>query len=64
MATVRTSSAGQPVAGQPAAARLAVLLLADGRLPAGAYAQSAGLEPAVAGGLTSGRIPEYLTARL
>ncbi|MFE2375612.1 urease accessory protein UreF [Streptomyces sp. NPDC059398] len=43
---------------------LAPLLLADGRLPVGAYTYSAGLEPAVAAGLTRDRIPALLRARL
>ncbi|MDI3389008.1 urease accessory UreF family protein [Streptomyces sp. B-S-A8] len=43
---------------------LAPLLLGDGRLPVGAYTYSAGLEPAVAAGLTRDRIPALLRARL
>ncbi|MGC5360221.1 urease accessory protein UreF [Streptomyces sp. DT24] len=43
---------------------LAPLLLADGRLPVGAYTYSAGLEPAVAAGLTRDQIPDLLRARL
>ncbi|MEV4000171.1 urease accessory UreF family protein [Streptomyces halstedii] len=43
---------------------LAPLLFADGRLPVGAYTYSAGLEPAVAAGLTRDRIPALLRARL
>lgn len=43
---------------------LARLLLADGRLPVGAYTYSAGLEPAVAAGLTRDRLPALLRARL
>ncbi|WP_405387572.1 urease accessory protein [Streptomyces sp. NBC_01102] len=43
---------------------LGPLLLADGRLPVGAYTYSAGLEPAVAAGLTRDRIPALLRARL
>ncbi|MFF3494449.1 urease accessory protein UreF [Streptomyces sp. NPDC002795] len=43
---------------------LAALLLADGRLPTGGHAQSAGLEPALAAGLTPGLIPDFLSARL
>lgn len=43
---------------------LAALLLADGRLPVGAYAYSAGLEPAVAAGLTREEIPALLRARI
>ncbi|MCX4844315.1 urease accessory protein UreF [Streptomyces sp. NBC_00893] len=45
-------------------AGLASLLLGDGRLPVGAYTYSAGLEPAVAAGLTRDRIPALLRARL
>lgn len=45
-------------------AHLASLLLGDGRLPVGAYTYSAGLEPAVAAGLTRDRIPALLRARL
>ncbi|WP_405717807.1 urease accessory protein UreF [Streptomyces sp. NBC_00046] len=45
-------------------AGLAHLLLGDGRLPVGAYTYSAGLEPAVAAGLTRDRIPALLRARL
>ncbi|MFF2410980.1 urease accessory protein UreF [Streptomyces sp. NPDC058092] len=45
-------------------AGLAPLLLGDGRLPVGAYSYSAGLEPAVAAGLTRDRIPALLRARL
>ncbi|MFB6956018.1 urease accessory protein UreF [Streptomyces sp. NPDC056309] len=43
---------------------LAPLLLGDGRLPVGAYTYSAGLEPAVAAGLTRGDVPALLRARL
>lgn len=43
---------------------LATLLLGDGRLPVGAYTYSAGLEPAVAAGLTRDRVPALLKARL
>ncbi|MEU6018106.1 urease accessory UreF family protein [Streptomyces sp. NPDC047515] len=45
-------------------AGLAPLLLGDGRLPVGAYTCSAGLEPAVAAGLTRDRVPALLRARL
>ncbi|MFJ1825317.1 urease accessory protein, partial [Streptomyces sp. NPDC088178] len=38
-------------------AGLAPLLLGDGRLPVGAYTYSAGLEPAVAAGLTRDGVP-------
>ncbi|MEU5837533.1 urease accessory UreF family protein [Streptomyces diacarni] len=43
---------------------LATLLLCDGRLPVGAYTYSAGLEPAVAAGLTRDQVPGLLRARL
>lgn len=56
-------SAGSPAV-RADAGRLAALLLADGRLPVGAYAYSAGLEPAVAAGLTRARIPALLRARV
>ncbi|MDJ1131932.1 urease accessory protein UreF [Streptomyces iconiensis] len=46
------------------AGRLAALLLADGRLPVGSYAYSAGLEPAVAAGLRREEIPALLRARV
>ncbi|MFD7866396.1 urease accessory protein UreF [Streptomyces sp. NPDC059783] len=45
-------------------ASLAALLLGDGRLPVGAYTYSAGLEPAVAAGLTRDDVPALLMARL
>ncbi|MGH3277996.1 MAG: urease accessory protein UreF [Trebonia sp.] len=45
-------------------ASIAALLLADGRLPVGGHAHSAGLEPAVDAGLTADRVPDYLRARL
>lgn len=40
------------------------MLLADGRLPAGGHAQSAGLEAALNGGMSVADIPAYLTMRL
>ncbi|WP_188827170.1 urease accessory protein UreF [Nocardia camponoti] len=40
------------------------LLLADGRLPVGGHAHSAGLEPALCAGMASAEIPRYLVARL
>jgi urease accessory protein len=40
------------------------LLLADSRTPTGGYAHSAGLEPAVAAGLTVAEVPSFLAARL
>lgn len=45
-------------------ASIAALLLADGRLPTGGHAHSAGLEPALAAGMPSERVPDYLRARL
>lgn len=45
-------------------ASLAPFLLTDGRLPVGAHTYSAGLEPAVAAGLTRARVPALLRARL
>lgn len=46
------------------ASALAGFLLADSRLPSGAYAHSAGLEPAVLGGLGSEQVYGYLLSRL
>lgn len=43
---------------------VAGLLLADGRLPTGGHAHSAGLEPALRAGLRPDEIPSYLRARL
>lgn len=43
---------------------IAALLLADGRLPTGGHAHSAGLEPALAAGMPSDRVPDYVHARL
>ncbi|HET7476278.1 MAG TPA: urease accessory UreF family protein [Dermatophilaceae bacterium] len=43
---------------------LALMLLADARLPAGAHTQSAGLEPALTAGMAPGDIPAYLVVRL
>ncbi|MEV8615092.1 urease accessory UreF family protein [Amycolatopsis sp. NPDC051373] len=45
-------------------ASIAALLLADGRLPVGGHAHSAGLEPAVNAGLSAYGVPDYLRARL
>jgi urease accessory protein len=42
----------------------ALLLLADGRLPAGGYAHSGGLEAAVAAGLGADGVPDFLAGRL
>ena len=41
---------------------LALMLLADARLPVAGHTQSAGLEPAIMGGLTD--VPAYIQARL
>lgn len=43
---------------------LSALLLADGRLPIGGHAHSAGLEPALRAGLTTDGVPEFLRVRL
>ncbi|NHN55245.1 urease accessory protein UreF [Calidifontibacter sp. DB0510] len=43
---------------------IAALLLADARLPAGGHTQSAGLEPALLGGLEPTDIPGFLRTRL
>jgi urease accessory protein len=40
------------------------LLLADGRLPSGAHTQSAGVEPALAAGMTLAVVPDYVRVRL
>jgi len=45
-------------------ARLSLLLLSDGRFPAGGYAHSGGLEPAVADGLGVADLPRFLRDRL
>lgn len=45
-------------------AELGALLLADARLPTGAHAHSAGLEPALEAGLSPDRVPAYIEARL
>jgi urease accessory protein len=45
-------------------ASIAPLLLADGRLPTGGHAHSAGLEPALAAGMPAAQVPDYLRARL
>src|SRR6476661_10676500 len=41
-----------------------LMLLADARLPTGAHTQSAGLEPALRGGLQPSHVPSYIEARL
>jgi urease accessory protein len=43
---------------------LLLMLLADARLPVAGHTQSAGLEPAVAAGLSAIDVPEYMTSRL
>ncbi|MFZ1412567.1 MAG: urease accessory protein UreF, partial [Micropruina sp.] len=43
---------------------LAMLLMADGRMPVGGHTQSAGFEAAVMAGLGVGDVPSYLKARL
>ncbi len=45
-------------------AGLSLLLLTDGRFPAGGYAHSGGLEPALADGLERSELPRFLTDRL
>ncbi|MBG6182968.1 urease accessory protein [Arthrobacter sp. CAN_A214] len=45
-------------------ARVAAFLLADSRLPSGAYSHSAGLEPAVLAGLGVAGVYPYLLSRL
>lgn len=41
-----------------------LMLLADARLPTGAHTQSAGLEPALRGGMSIADVPAYIDARL
>lgn len=48
----------------PPVAHLVIAMLGDARLPTGAHAQSAGLEPAVQAGLTSEGIPDFIRSRL
>ena len=48
----------------PASAGIAGFLLADSRLPSGAYSHSAGLEPAVIAGLEVDGVYPYLLSRL
>jgi urease accessory protein len=43
---------------------LVMALLADARLPTGGHAHSAGLEPAIAAGLTTAGIPGFIRTRL
>jgi urease accessory protein len=45
-------------------AELALVMLADARLPTGAHTQSAGLEPALQAGMDPRRVPDYLAGRL
>lgn len=46
------------------ASELMMMLLADARLPTGAHTQSAGLEPALNGGMSKDVVPLYIRARL
>jgi urease accessory protein len=43
---------------------LALLMLADGRLPVGGYTQSGGLEPALHAGLAPAQVPDFVATRL
>jgi urease accessory protein len=43
---------------------LVMALLADARLPTGSHAHSAGLEPAIAAGLTTADVPGFIRTRL
>jgi urease accessory protein len=43
---------------------VALMMLADGRLPTGGHAQSGGLEPAVRAGLTAAEVPGFIATRL
>ena len=45
-------------------AELGALLLADARLPTGAFAHSSGLEPALVAGLRADEVPAYIDGRL
>ncbi|WP_265522535.1 urease accessory UreF family protein [Oerskovia flava] len=45
-------------------AELVLALLADARLPTGGHTQSAGLEPALRGGMDAADVPAYISARL
>ena len=45
-------------------AELGALLLADARLPTGAHAHSAGLEPGLRAGMRADDLPDYIEARL
>lgn len=51
---------------RPRGGRAALLLLADGRIPAGGYAHSGGLEPAVTGGYVTdvAGVESFLSGRL
>ncbi len=55
------SAATGPGAGR---SELMLMLLSDARLPTGAHTQSAGLEPAINGGMPARDVPRYITARL
>jgi len=54
---------GAPVGGD-GRAELMLALLADARLPTGGHTQSAGLEPALRGGMRAAAVPDYVRARL
>jgi urease accessory protein len=56
--------AGQMALQRAGVAEFMTMLLADNRLPTGAHTQSAGLEPAVRGGMPVRDVPEYLATRL
>jgi len=50
--------------GREPSSELMLMLLADARLPTGAHTQSAGLEPALRGGMSPTDVPAFLRARL
>jgi urease accessory protein len=43
---------------------VALMMLADGRLPVGGHTQSAGLEPALRAGLSAAQVPGFIATRL
>jgi urease accessory protein len=53
-----------PGAHSAGSAELALVLLADARLPTGSHTQSAGLEPALQAGMDPRQVPDYLAGRL
>ena len=58
------SGANVPAAGNVVSgAEFTAMLLADARLPTGGHAHSAGVEPAVLGGLAPGRVRELMIGR-